>query len=123
MYGILQQSRITLNYHIDLAEDFANNLRLFEATGAGTLLLTDSKRNLHELFDPGREVVVYHNPDDCVELARSYLEHEGERNAIAKAGQRRTLRDHTYRLRMQELAALFESRLKSQTAGVASYSC
>lgn len=123
MYGILQQSRITLNYHIDLAEDFANNLRLFEATGVGTLLLTDSKRNLHELFEPGREVVVYHNPDECVELARYYLDHEGERDAIAKAGQRRTLRDHTYRLRMQELAALFESQLKSQSAGVASYSC
>jgi aryl carrier-like protein len=123
MYGILQESRITLNYHIDLAENYANNLRLFEATGVGTLLLTDSKCNLHELFEPGKEVAVYRTPEECVELAQYYVEHEGERAAIAKAGQKRTLRDHTYKLRMQELSALLERQLRQQTSGVASHSC
>ena len=123
MYGILQESRITLNYHIDLAENYANNLRLFEATGMGTLLLTDTKSNLHELFEPGKEVAVYSSPEECVELARYYVEHESERDAIAKAGQRRTLRDHTYKLRMRELSALLERELKSNVRGVASYSC
>jgi spore maturation protein CgeB len=123
MYKILQESRVTLNYHIDLAENYANNLRLFEATGVGTLLLTDSKCNLHELFEPGKEVAVYHTPDECVELARYYVDHESEREAIAKAGQRRTLRDHTYKHRMQELSTLFEHHLRLQTSGAASYSC
>jgi len=123
MYRILQRSRITLNYHIDLAENYANNLRLFEATGVGTLLLTDSKCNLHELFEPGKEVAVYRTPEECVDLARYYVEHESERDAIAKAGQKRTLREHTYKLRMQELSALLERQLRLQTSGAARATC
>jgi len=123
MYSTLQRSKITLNYHIDLAENYANNLRLFEATGVGTLLLTDSKCNLHELFEPGKEVAVYRTPEECVALAQYFLEHETERAAIARAGQQRTLRDHTYRLRMQELSALLERQLRLQTSGAASASC
>ena len=38
MYGVLAHSKIALNRHIDVAEDNANNMRLYEATGVGTLL-------------------------------------------------------------------------------------
>lgn len=122
MYVVLQNSRITLNYHIGLAEDYANNLRLFEATGVGTMLLTDHKRNLHEMFEPGKEVAVYRTPDECAEMARYYVDHEQERAAVAKAGQQRTLRDHTYKLRMVELSALFERSLTTN-AGASRYIC
>ena len=104
MYRILAESQIGLNRHIDLSERFANNMRLFEATGVGTLLLTDWKDNLHELFEVGKEVVAYRTPQECAELVKHYLEHDGERRAVAKAGQERTLRDHTYQQRMKELA-------------------
>jgi spore maturation protein CgeB len=103
MYQILHRSKITLNHHIDIASGYANNLRLYEATGVGTLLVTDWKKNLNELFEPGREVVPYRSPEECVELVRYYLEHEDERQAIAQAGQARTLRDHTYYQRVQSL--------------------
>lgn len=104
MYQILHNSKITLNHHIDIAGSYANNLRLYEATGVGTMLITDWKENLHEIFEPGKEVVAYRTPDECAELIRYYLNHEGERKAIARAGQERTLREHTYYQRMQELA-------------------
>jgi spore maturation protein CgeB len=78
-------------------------MRLFEATGVGTLLITDSKANLEEVFEPGKEVVAYRTPQECVRLARYYLEHEDERKAIARAGQERTLREHTYHHRVREL--------------------
>ena len=71
-------------------------MRLYEATGVGSLLLTDEGANLSELFEPGREVVTYADVDDLVEKARHYLAHDEERRAIASAGQARTLRDHTY---------------------------
>ena len=103
MYQILQNSKITLNHHGRWAGPYANNCRLYEATGVGTLLITDWKVNLHELFEPGKEVVAYHTPEECEELVRYYLEHEEERESIAKAGQQRTLRDYTYYQRMQEL--------------------
>lgn len=103
MYQILHRSKITINHHIDVAESYANNLRLFEATGVGTLLITDWKENLYEMFEPGREVVAYRSPEECVELVQYYLDHNDEREAIARAGQERTLQEHTYYHRMQEL--------------------
>jgi spore maturation protein CgeB len=103
MYQILRRSLITLNHHIDMAGRFANNLRLYEATGVGALLVTDSKENLPELFEPGAEVIAYRTDDECVELVRYFIAHDLERSRIAKAGQRRTLTDHAYSVRMQQL--------------------
>jgi hypothetical protein len=111
MYRVLRDSRIALNRHIGVAGKFANNMRLYEATGVGTLLVTDAKVNLGELFEPGREVVTYTTADELAEQVRYYLAHEEERRAIATAGQQRTLREHGYDKRMVELANLLEARL------------
>ena len=110
MYDVLASSRITLNHHGDVAP-YANNCRLFEATGAGALLLTDWKANLHDLFDVGHEVAAYRTVEDCAQTIRHYLTHEDDRRAIARAGQARTLRDHTYRTRMQELVEIVHKRM------------
>jgi glycosyltransferase involved in cell wall biosynthesis len=106
MYRLLRDARISLNRHIAEAEGHANNMRLYEATGVGSLLLTNEGSNLTELFQPGSEVVTYADVDDLVEKARHYLAHEDERRTIAAAGQARTLRDHTYEVRMRELAEI-----------------
>lgn len=111
MYRQLQRSKIALNIHIDMAEQFAANMRLYEATGVGTMLLTDWKVNLPELFEPGVEVVAYRSIAECVELVEYYLAHEGEREAIAKAGQKRTLCEHSYYHRMQELTEILNRYL------------
>lgn len=111
MYRILQSSKVTLNQHIDVAGSYANNLRLFEATGVGTLLITDWKENLHEMFEPDKEVVAYRTAEECASLVDYYLENEHERDAVAHAGQQRTLRDHTYENRARELIELVERYL------------
>jgi hypothetical protein len=109
MYRLLAESRVTLNRHIAAAEGNVNNMRLYEATGTGALLLTDAAPNLTDMFEPGVEVVTYTGADELVEKARHYLEHEDERAAIAAAGQARTLREHSYEQRTRELARLLES--------------
>jgi len=114
MYRLLRSARIALNRHIEVAGDDANNMRLYEATGVGSMLLTDAKRNLGELFEPGREVVTYDNPDDLVTKIEHYLADEPERAAIAEAGQRRTLGAHTYRHRMVELSDILERALENR---------
>ncbi len=112
MYRALARSNITLNRHIDVAENNANNMRLFEATGVGTMLITDYKDNLTELFQIGKEVVTYSNAQEASELINYYLNHPQEAQAIAKAGQARTIRDHTYKKRMKELLPILDSYLK-----------
>jgi spore maturation protein CgeB len=102
--NILHNSRIALTKHItSVAGKYANNMTLYEATGVGTLLITDAKENLNDLFEVGREVVAYHDARECVELVRYFLDHENERSAIAESGQRRTLQEHSYENRMREL--------------------
>lgn len=112
MYAVLRSAAIALNRHIQVARGYANNMRLFEATGVGTLLLTDRKANLHEMFVPDREVVTYESVGELVAKARYYLDHDDERRAVAAAGQERTLRDHTYARRMAELAEILEGCLR-----------
>jgi hypothetical protein len=111
MYAVLARSAIALNRHIAAAEGFANNMRLFEATGVGALLVTESAPNLGELFEPGTEVVTYVDDAELAEKLRHYLAHPDERRRIAAAGQRRALRDHTYARRMEELVEILERRL------------
>jgi spore maturation protein CgeB len=111
MYKALARSHITLNRHINVAENNANNMRLYEATGVGAMLLTDRKDNLHELFEIGKEAVTYSSKEEAAEMVRHYLSHPQEAEQIAKAGQARTLREHTYAQRMQELVPILKRNL------------
>lgn len=114
MYRQFQQAKIVLNVHIDQANNVAGNMRLFEATGVGTLLITDWKQNLHEMFEPGKEIVSCRSAEECIERISYYLAHEEKRKAIAQAGQARTLREHTYYHRMQELVSIINPLLSKK---------
>jgi hypothetical protein len=110
MYRILGRSKIVFNHHGDVAGS-ANNLRLFEATGMGALLVTDWKENLGEMFEPGTEVIAYRTAEECTELLAYYLRNEAARAAIARAGRERTLTDHTYIQRMEEFVGIVQKYL------------
>jgi spore maturation protein CgeB len=108
MLRVLRNARISINRHGDLTGPYAANMRLYEATGMGSLLVTDAKQNLPDLFEPGVEVIAYANEDELVDAVQHYATNESERASIAVAGQRRTLRDHSYARRMAELSAILE---------------
>lgn len=113
MFRKLRGGRVALNTHIDISPVSASNMRLFEATGVGTCLLTDWKANLPELFDPEAEIVAYRDAAECVEKVRYLLGHEAERRRIADAGQRRTLRDHTFADRAARIDAIIREALSN----------
>ncbi|MEI7810820.1 MAG: glycosyltransferase [Ignavibacteria bacterium] len=96
MYQVLADSKITINTHGDLQLKKGGNMRLFEATGTGTCLLTDWKENISDFFEPEKEIVTYKSFDECLEKIKYLLSHEDERKAIAAAGQQRTLTEHSY---------------------------
>lgn len=111
MYQVIRDSEMTLNIHADSSPLFASNMRLFETTGVGTCLITDWKDNLPELFEPDKEVVVYKNAEECLEKVRWLLDHAKEREEIAKAGQMRTLREHTFSRRAVILDEMIKTRI------------
>jgi hypothetical protein len=111
MFRQLRQSKVVLNTHIDISSNSASNLRLFEATGAGACLLTDWKENMAVLFEPDAEAVTYRSVEECIEKAQYLLSHEDERRKVANAGQRRTLREHTYARRAAQLDQIIREAL------------
>ena len=105
-YYVLSKSKIVLNHHGSILP-WAHNLRLFETTGVGSFLLTDNLPGIDELFEVGEEVETYDNPAECIDKIKYYLLNEEEREKIAKAGQIRTLKNHTYEKRIEKLLDLF----------------
>lgn len=112
MFEKIAQAKIAFNIHIDATGDNAVNMRLFETIGMGTCILTDNKKNIRELFEPGKEVVVFNDIDDFVEKVNWLLEHSSEREKIAEAGQKRILSDHNFDNRAKQLHKIITNKLK-----------
>ena len=111
MFALLGQSKLVLNRHGEVAGPYAVNMRMFETTGSGALLVTENKSNLGQLFEPGVEVLAYDDAAQAARLARDVLDDPERLDRIAKAGQDRTLNAHTYRARARQITDLFEARL------------
>jgi len=111
MYNILSRTKISFNRHINVAENNANNMRLYEATGMGSLLLTDRKDNLRKLFEEDREIVTYESKEEALEKYNYLINRPEELANIAKAGQLRTLKDHSYENRIKELIQIINKHL------------
>jgi spore maturation protein CgeB len=79
MYRVLAGARVAVNRHGGIAQGHANNMRLYEATGVGTLLITDAQQNLPEILEPDEEVVTYASTDELIEKIEHYLSNESER--------------------------------------------
>ena len=73
-FDVLRGSRITFNNHTERSMGSVGNMRLFEATGIGTCLLTDTGDNMRDLFIPGKEVITYRNTNDAVDKVKLPLE-------------------------------------------------
>ena len=77
--------------------------RNFEIPGCKGFLLTSGADNLTDYYEDGKEIVIYKDINDMIDKIKYYLEHNEEREAIAKAGYERTLQEHTYEKRFNEI--------------------
>lgn len=109
MLALLARSRVAFNRGPDREGDCSGTFRIFEATAMGAALLTERTSDLGDHFAIGEEVVAYRDVDDCVAAARDLLHDEDRCAAIAEAGRRRTLRDHTWAGRAAEVERLLSA--------------
>ncbi len=117
---IIRNSVVSLNFtNVGPIWDGWRSLRLsqikartFEVPGAGGFLLTEWAQNIERYYLPGKEIAVFHNPDDLAEQIHYYLDHAAERDAIAQAGYARTCVEHTYEQRLEQVLefALFQRK-------------
>ncbi len=95
---LFAQSKVILGVGtIGHCDDFyALKMRDFDGPMSGSLYLTHDNADLHRLYEVGEEIVTYRSIGECVGKVKYYLEHDGERERIARAGHARATRDHTW---------------------------
>lgn len=96
------QSKIV--FHNSIKDDIA--MRVFETLSTGSFLLCNWIPTLEDLFVDGQHLVTYRTLDEMVEKAKYYLENEGLREAIAKAGHEEFIKKHTYKNRIETILKL-----------------
>jgi spore maturation protein CgeB len=84
------------------------NCRLFEAAGCGAAVLTETRPQLSELFEPEHEVLVFSNFDELVDSARVLLSSREIGKKVGDAAALRAHRDHTYQHRIAEILRVLE---------------
>ena len=72
----------------------------------GACLLTDTKDNLSCLFEPDHEIITYSTTAEAVSKLKQMIAQPAAAATIAARGQARTLKHHTYSMRMRELVEL-----------------
>lgn len=99
---LLSGSRMQVNPHSNTMH-YGGNRRLFEIAASGALQLTDDLPGIHEWFTPGKDIVIYQNPDHLRDLVVHYSAHPEEAQAIADSAREHVVASHTYEHRVIRL--------------------
>lgn len=102
---IFKKSRINLNISLRGIKS-GIPLRAYDIMGAGGFLLSNYQADFLDDFVPEEDFVYYENKEDLLWKIAYYLDHEGERKAIAKSGHDKVAAGHTYRHRVREMLDL-----------------
>lgn len=97
-------AKIVLN-NMHPAEINGVNKRTFEVAACGGFQITNYTEALEEFYVIDKEVVVYNNYDELIEKIEFYLDDKNAsaRQEIINAGYQRSISDHTYEKRMNQM--------------------
>lgn len=92
---VFASSKINLNISL---RSIVNGipLRCFEIMGSGGFLLTNYAGDFEHFFVEGEDYVAFESPEDMLEKVIYYLEHDEEREAIARSGYEKICAGHTF---------------------------
>jgi spore maturation protein CgeB len=79
------------------------HLREFEAPMSGALYCTGYMDELTEMFEPDKEMLIYHSQHELLEKVVYYLAHPAQAEQVRLAGRKRALAEHTYHDRFRKL--------------------
>jgi spore maturation protein CgeB len=110
-YDLLNRSDIVFNIHSTKSGNTVDNMKMFESTGMGACLLTDTGRNMKDLFEEDFEVVTYASAPEAISKAKYLLENPEEAKKISAAGRAKTLAQHTMAHRCEEINGIIRAQL------------
>ena len=85
------------------AEYSSANCRLFEACGSGATVITEARPDVDELFENGKEVLVYHSYDELLECIEWVKSNEEEAREMGDRAAIRAHREYSYEIRLRQL--------------------
>ncbi len=89
-------AKIVLGWNIDPTVDLYFSNRTWYTLGCGGFLLTAYSPSLEELFGRGRELDWFETVEECCEKIEYYLQHDEQRQNIARAGYRLAHHHYSY---------------------------
>ena len=115
VYGIdyfkmVSNSKICINTHAD-NQEFSGNMRLFDVTGQGTLLLTDKNKDSKDFFISDTECVEFENAQDAIEKINWLLKNPKKLIEIAENGRKKTLEFFSYKNRCEIISKILNDKL------------
>lgn len=78
-------------------------LRLWDILGAGGFALTNYQSEIPEYFEVGKDLDIFASEEELVEKIRYYLEHEEEREEIARNGYQKAKEKYSLELRVKQI--------------------
>lgn len=78
-------------------------LRLWDILGAGGFVLTNYQSEIPEYFEVGKDLDIFASEEELVEKIRYYLEHEEEREKIARNGYQKAKEKYSLELRVKQI--------------------
>lgn len=103
-------SKINLNISLKGIEG-GTIQRIIDIMGAGGFVLTNYCVETAELFEENKEIVMYRTPEELFEKVEYYLQHDEERERIAKAGCDKVIECYTYEKKLKQLLDWVEGNL------------
>ena len=99
---ICRNSKINLNITLRSIKS-GIPLRGMDIMGAGGFLMSNYQEDFFDFFVPGEDMVLYESEEDLICKCRYYLDHDDEREAIARSGSEKIAEHHTYDVRFNEI--------------------
>jgi spore maturation protein CgeB len=77
-----------------------------DVLGSGGFLITTYQDEIAEYFEEDKDLVIVRSPEEFIEKAAYYLEHDDERKEIARNGQEKVFEKFAYTKLLPEVLTL-----------------
>ncbi len=88
----------------------AVNQRVFDVPATNSFLLTDYKKQLHEVFDLKEDIAVFEDVEEIPDLCKFFLANKSQTQKMAKRAMNKVLAHHTYEQRIVKMIDIMKNR-------------
>jgi len=111
--GASYDSKLTKKHQINKRKKQIKG-KCFEAAICGSFALCEYAPGLEYFFEVGKEIDVFHDKEELLEKVKYYLEHEEERENIARRGYERAVKDYAVEQAVPKLISIIDELRKKK---------